>query len=88
MYSWKNKGFIPFPRGISPKVNVIDWLEFKITHFEATVKHLSHCTMGTPHFLISQKVLNIKIVIRNNDKLKKRIKELIIKMFHIGMQQI
>ena len=28
-----------FPKGISPKVNVIAGLEFEFTHFEATVQH-------------------------------------------------
>ena len=30
-----------FPKGISPKVNVIAWLEFELVYFEAAVQHFS-----------------------------------------------
>ena len=35
-----------FSKGISPKVNVIVQLEFKLTYDNVTVKHISHCAMG------------------------------------------
>ena len=31
-----------FPKGISPKVNVIAWLEFELAYFEAVVKHFNN----------------------------------------------
>ena len=34
-----------FPKGICPKVNIIVWLKFKLTHLEATVHHFSHYTI-------------------------------------------
>ena len=36
-----------FPKGISPKVNIIVQLEFELAYFEATVRHFSHYTLGT-----------------------------------------
>ena len=40
----RNKGFYTFPKGMSPKVNVMVWLEIEFTYFEAAVQHLSHYT--------------------------------------------
>ena len=44
------RGFMPFPRGISPKVNVIARMRLELTYSEAAVQHFSHCTTGTPKF--------------------------------------
>ena len=36
--SWREeRRFIPFPKGISPKVNVINGLEFELTYFEVVI---------------------------------------------------
>ena len=32
-----DKGIQDFPKGISPKVNVIAWLEFELTHYDVAV---------------------------------------------------
>ena len=37
-----DKGFHTFPKGISPKVNVIVQLEFELTHYNVLVQHISH----------------------------------------------
>ena len=34
--------FMPFPKGINRKVNVIVRLEFELAYFEATFNHVSH----------------------------------------------
>ena len=41
------KGFLPFLRGISPKVNVIVRLVFGLTYFKAAVQHFSHISSET-----------------------------------------
>ena len=38
------KGINTFPKIISPKVNVITWLEFELAYFEAAVQHFTHYT--------------------------------------------
>ena len=38
-----------FPKGISPKINVITRLEFKLANFKVAVEHFSNYVMGTPH---------------------------------------
>ena len=52
-----DKGVHAFLKGISPKVNVIALLEFKLAYFEARVQHLSHYTIGTPASYLSPTVL-------------------------------
>ena len=47
-HSWKDNGVHAFPKVISLKVNVIVWLEFKLSYFEATVEHFSHYNMEFP----------------------------------------
>ena len=39
------KGFIPFSKGISPKVNAIMWLDFELQYYIAAAKHC-HYTLG------------------------------------------
>ena len=45
---WSDKGSVPFPKGISAKVNVIVWQEFELIYFEAAVQHFSHYATETP----------------------------------------
>ena len=42
-----NKGLNIFAEIISPKVNVIVWLEFKLNYFEAAVQHFRRYATGT-----------------------------------------
>ena len=41
-------GVYAFLKGISPKVNVITRLDFKLAYFEGTVQYVNHCTTGIP----------------------------------------
>ena len=36
-----------FPKGISPKVNIIARLEVELADYDVTVLQVSHCTTGT-----------------------------------------
>ena len=53
-----DKGTHIFPKGIKLKVNIVVWLEFELAYLEATVQHLSHHVMGTPHDLIVDTLFN------------------------------
>ena len=46
----RRKNINIFPKGISPKANVIVLveLEFEIIYFETAIQHLNHYVMGTP----------------------------------------
>ena len=46
------KRFIPFPRVISPKVNVIKQLEFELTYYNLAVMHVHHYTTRTPRKIV------------------------------------
>ena len=46
-HSWGDKDVHTFPKGISPKVNAIMCLDFKLSYFEVPVLHFSHFTIGT-----------------------------------------
>ena len=49
------KGFMLFPRGISPKVNVIAGLEFELAYCDTTILHISHYLTRThPAFFVWQ----------------------------------
>ena len=37
-----DKGVHAFPKGISPKGNVIEPLAFKFTYYDVTVQHVNH----------------------------------------------
>ena len=37
-----------FRKGISPKVNVIVQLQFKLANYDVTIQHISHYMMKTP----------------------------------------
>ena len=52
-YSWETVGFNTFPKGISPKVNIITGLDFEFAYFKAGVQYFSHYTMGTSHAFTS-----------------------------------
>ena len=43
----RNKRVHTFPKGIIPKVNIIEWLEFKLTYFKAAVKGILVITPST-----------------------------------------
>ena len=45
---WKEKAVFIFPNVISPKVNVIEQLEFELTFFIVTVQHVSNYTTVSP----------------------------------------
>ena len=48
-----NKEIHTFPKGISPKGNVIPWLEFELTTYDIAVQHINHYVMMTaPKFLV------------------------------------
>ena len=42
------KGVHAFLKGISPKVKIRAWPEFKLVNFKAIVQPFSHYTMETP----------------------------------------
>ena len=42
-----NKGLHTFPKGISPKMNVIARLEFEFASYNVTVQHVNYYTVGT-----------------------------------------
>ena len=41
-------GFIPFSKGICPKVNAIARLEYELTYYDSAVHHFNHYTTRTP----------------------------------------
>ena len=41
------KEFILSPKSISPKVNIIGWLEFELANYNITVWHISHFVLVT-----------------------------------------
>ena len=43
---WEDGGVHTFPKGISPKVNVIVQLEFELAYYDVAVQHVSHYAMG------------------------------------------
>ena len=47
---WGIKGIHTFTKGISLKVSIIAWLEFKLAYF--IIQHLSHYAKGTPSHLL------------------------------------
>ena len=42
------KGVHAFPKGISPKVNVIERLEFELAYYDSGVRRFNHYTTRTP----------------------------------------
>ena len=49
----EDKEVYTFPKGLSPKVNMIAPLEFELAYHDIAVQHVSHDTMGTPPSLRS-----------------------------------
>ena len=48
----EDKG-VTLPNAISPKVNVIAWVEFELAYFEATVQHFNYYAAGfTPNLMV------------------------------------
>ena len=47
-HSLQDKRIHTFSESISPKVNVIMYLEFELTYNDVTVKHVRHYTMSAP----------------------------------------
>ena len=47
------KGFHTFQKGISPKVNVIEWKWFELVYFMATVRHFTHHATETHSLMVS-----------------------------------
>ena len=43
-HNYEDKGFQTFPKGISPKVNVITQLEVELANYNAEVQYVSHYT--------------------------------------------
>ena len=43
-----NKGVYNYPKGIFPKVNVIERLEFELAYKDSAVQRLNHYTTRTP----------------------------------------
>ena len=41
-YIWGDEVLYPFPKGISPKVNVIALLDFKLASFNSAIQPLRH----------------------------------------------
>ena len=52
----RDKGVHSFPKGISPKVYVIAWLEFEFTNFEATI--FNYLALGLPNWSFVTKKWN------------------------------
>ena len=50
-YSWKDKGVHTFPKGISPKVNVVAQLEFELANYDSAVHRLNHYTTRNENFV-------------------------------------
>ena len=46
IHGWEDNGVLTFLKGISPKLNVIAWLQFERTYFEMSVQYFSHDAMG------------------------------------------
>ena len=46
-YNWRNKRVHTYLKFISPKVNVIERLEFELSYFDATIQHFIHYATGT-----------------------------------------
>ena len=42
-----------FPKSITPKMNTIMRLEFKLTYFDVIVEHINHYTKGSSHIHIN-----------------------------------
>ena len=59
-------GFIPFPKGICPKVNVIARLEFEFAYFDSIVHRFNHYTTRTPPIYMG---FSLYYMLKVNDEL-------------------
>ena len=57
------RGFIPFPRGIYPNVNVIARLVFELAYYDSVVHRVDYYTTRTPPK--KKRRLNIEDIILN-----------------------
>ena len=48
IHSWGDKGIHTFSKGISPKLNVIVWLDFEHARYDIIVLNVSHYTTSNP----------------------------------------
>ena len=46
--SWADKEVHAFPKGICPKVNVIERLGFELAYDNVPVQHVNHCAKEIP----------------------------------------
>ena len=53
---WRDKEVHTFPKGISPKVTVIAWPEFKLICYDGMVQHISYCAAGTLQLFIACRI--------------------------------
>ena len=52
-HSWGDKGVHTFSKGICPKVNVIDRLEFELAFSDSAVHRFNHYTTRTPPYRVA-----------------------------------
>ena len=52
-YSLEDMDIHTFLQGISPDVNVIKWLEFKLTYYDAAIEHFNCYGLGIPCKILS-----------------------------------
>ena len=41
-HNWEDEGFNTFPKGISPKVCVISWMELEFAYYVSSVQRFNH----------------------------------------------
>ena len=46
----RDKDTDTFPKGISPKVNVIKQIEFELAYYDVAVMHSRHYNTQAPHY--------------------------------------
>ena len=63
-------GFVPFPKGISSKVNIIAPLQFELAYYDGAVPQVSHYTSGIPFPLFILGFIYWDIVQISNGKIK------------------
>ena len=42
-----NKKVYSFLKDVSPKVNIVAWLEFELAYYNVSLQHVNHYAMGT-----------------------------------------
>ena len=48
-----------FLQSISPKINIIVQVDFKLTYFEAAVQHFRHYNMETPTLIFISEIIEV-----------------------------